>query len=62
MRATSRLPSFCVLSVCHVFDPAALISIVPSARPETVSTTGTETSVGSLADGASKASRGGSGS
>ena len=33
MRATSRLPSFCVSSVCQMFDPAALISIAPVGEP-----------------------------
>src|SRR3954454_10818754 len=62
MRAISRRPSFWVASVCQTFDPAWLISIAPSASPETLSVTCAATSVGSLADGDSNASCGGSGS
>src|SRR5215211_1036677 len=62
MRASRRLPSFWVPSVCHTFDPAWLISIAPSASPETLSVTCAATSVGSPADGDSNASCGGSGS
>jgi hypothetical protein len=62
IRASSRLPSFCVERACQVPEPAALISIAPSASPETLSVTWTATSVGSVADAASKPSCGGSGS
>src|SRR4051812_23769059 len=62
MRPSRRLPSFWVASVCQTFDPAWLISIAPSASPDTLSVTCAATSVGSVADGDSNANCGGSGS
>ena len=51
-----------VFSACHVPEPCLLNSIWPPARPEILSVTATEMSVGSDDGEVSKASSGGSGS
>ena len=43
-------------------EPCALSSICPLARPETLSVTSADTSVGSVGEGLSKPTVGGSGS